>query len=179
MWYFVGAMLFSGGLIPTYLMVSATGLMGSIFSLIIPGALPIWNMIILINFFRELPGEIEEAALIDGAGHFTALTKIYVPLSKPALATLALFTIVGHWNNWFDALIYINRPENYPLQTYLQTVLTKQDYSVAATISSIGNLSDRTIKAAQIIIGSIPIFMVYPFLQKYFTQGIVMGSVKG
>jgi putative aldouronate transport system permease protein len=178
---FLVAMLFSGGLIPTYMVVVRTGLMGSIWALIIPGAVPLFNVIVLLNFFRAIPDEIEEAAFIDGASHFTVLARIYIPLSTAALATVTLFVIIGHWNSWFDGMIYINRPEGYPLQTYMRNVLVVEDF----TNNTIGEIilrittSERTIKAAQVFLGCMPVLLVYPFLQRYFTKGLVLGSVKG
>jgi putative aldouronate transport system permease protein len=155
--------------------------MGTIWALILPGAVPLFSMIVLLNFFRDLPGEIEEAAFIDGAGHWTVLTRIYIPLSKAALATVTLFIIINHWNAWFDGLIYNNRPEGYPLQSYMQTVLVQADFSLLSLteIELFANVSDRTIKAAQVFLGMIPVLLIYPFLQRYFTKGLVLGSVKG
>jgi putative aldouronate transport system permease protein len=178
---FLVAMLFSGGLIPTYMVVVRTGLMGSIWALVIPGAVPLFNVIVLLNFFRDIPDEIEEAAFIDGASHFTVLSRIYIPLSTAALATVTLFVIIGHWNSWFDGMIYINRPEGYPLQTYMRNVLVMEDF----TNNTIGEImlkiatSERTLKAAQVFLGCMPVLLVYPFLQRYFTKGLVLGSVKG
>lgn len=181
-WYFIITTFFSGGLIPTYVIVSKTGLINTIWSLIIPGAVPVFNVIILLNFFRQLPVEIEESAFIDGAGHWLTLLKIYIPLSLPSLATVLLFTCVNHWNAWFDGIIYMNRPENYPLQSYLQTVVILPNIALISNLDNakaFANVSDRTFKAAQIFLGALPILMVYPFLQKYFMTGIVLGSVKG
>ena len=179
--FFLIAMLFNGGLIPTYITVAKTGVMGTIWALILPNAVPLFSMIVLLNFFRDLPGEIEEAAFIDGAGHWTVLTRIYVPLSKAALATVTLFIIISHWNAWFDGLIYNNRPEGYPLQSYMQTVLVQADFSLLSLteMELFANVSDRTVKAAQVFLGMIPVLLVYPFLQRYFTKGLVLGSVKG
>jgi putative aldouronate transport system permease protein len=178
--FFLVAMIFNGGLIPTYITVAKTGLMGTIWALIIPGAVPLWNVIVLLNFFRGLPSEIEEAAFIDGADHLTILMKIYIPLSQAALATVTLFVILNHWNAWFDGLIFNNRPENYPLQSYMQTILVQQDFSTLS-INDIAyvSVSNRTIKAAQVFLGALPVLLVYPFLQRYFTKGLVLGSVKG
>lgn len=180
-WVFFITMLFSGGLIPTYMVVKDTKLLDTIWALVLPGAVPVFNVILLLNFFRQLPREMEEAAFIDGAGHWTTLWKIYVPTSLPALATITLFSAVGHWNSWFDGLIYMNSPENYPLQSYLQTVVIQRDLSLvsAADLRSLAEISDRTLKSAQIFMGALPIICVYPFLQKYFAKGIVLGSVKG
>ena len=180
-WVFFFTTLFSGGLIPGYMLVYSLGLIDSIWVLVLPGAVPVFNAILLLNFFRQLPGELEEAALIDGAGHFRILWQIYVPTSKPALATLVLFCTVGHWNSWFDGMIFMNRPEHYPLQTYLQSVIVMRDLSLMGDDEwkNLMQISDRTVKSAQIFMGALPILMVYPFLQRYFVKGIVLGSVKG
>lgn len=180
-WFFIVTMLFSGGLIPTYMTISKLGLLDKIWALVLPGAVPVFNVILLMNFFRELPSEIEEAAYIDGANNFTALVKIYLPLSLPALATISLFTLVGHWNAWFDGLIYMNSQSNYPLQSYLQTIIITFDNSTITAASELymSDVSDRTFKAAQVFLAAAPILAVYPFLQKYFMKGLVMGSVKG
>lgn len=179
-WIFVFTMLFGGGLIPTYMIVFKTGLIDSIWALVLPGAIPVFNLILLINFFRALPHEMEEAAFIDGAGHWTTLWRIYLPLSTPALATLTLFALVGHWNAWFDGLIYMNFPENYPVQSYLKTLVINTSFYLAFDRDPelMRLLSDRSLKAAQIFLTMIPILLVYPFLQRYFVKGIVMGSVK-
>lgn len=183
MTFFVITMLFNGGLIPSYLIVVETGLIDSIWSLILPGALPVFSMIILMNFLRGLPEEIEESATIDGAGPMQILLRILLPLLKPALATVGLFSIVGHWNSWFDGIIYMNNPANYPLQSYLQTLLLSfeqlmmragRDYTQLLAM-----LNVRTGRAAQLFLAAIPIMLIYPFLQKYFTTGLVLGSVKG
>lgn len=180
-WFFIVTMLFNGGLMPTYMTVKSLGLLDKIWALILPGAVPIFNVILLMNFFRGLPTEIEEAAYMDGAGHWTTLFKIYLPLSLPALATITLFTLVGHWNGWFDGLIYMNSPKNYPLQSYLRTIVITLDTSTLSSseMLAMSDISDRTFKAAQVFLAAFPILMVYPFLQKYFMKGLVMGSVKG
>ena len=183
MTFFVITMIISGGLIPTYLVVTKAGLLNSIWALVLPGALPVYNMVILMNFIRGLPEELEEAARIDGAGNMTILIQIVLPLLKPALATVGLFCMVNHWNDWFSGMIYMQSPENYPLQTYLQTLLRNfedilksagSDYSQLISMMNV-----RTGRAAQLFLGALPIMAVYPFLQKYFTTGLVMGSVKG
>lgn len=180
-WFFVFTILFSGGIIPWYFTINETGLMDTIWALILPGAVPVFNVILLLNFFRGLPKELEEAAFIDGAGHLQILFRLFVPLSKPALATILLFTVVGHWNSWFDGLVLMNRPEHYPLQSYLQTVVIMQDLSsmTLEDAKMLSEISDRTTKAAQIFLAASPVLLVYPFLQKYFIKGIVLGSVKG
>lgn len=180
-WFFLITILFSGGLVPGYMAIKSYGLLDSIWALVLPGAVPVFNVVLLMNFFRELPKEIEEAALLDGAGQWYIMWKFFVPLSKPALATLVLFCAVGHWNSWFDGILYMNSPNNYPLQSYLQTVIINRDLTRvnASNMQQMAEISDRTAKAAQVFIGSLPILAVYPFLQKYFTKGLVMGSVKG
>ena len=183
--FFVITMLFSGGMIPTYLLVSKLGLKNNILALILPGALPVYNMIILMNFIRGLPKEIEEAAWIDGATPFQTLIMVIFPLLGPSLATVGLFSMVGHWNDWFSGLIYMSNPDMYPLQTYLQTLLVNfeqllQSSGNGADIMAIlSKMNARTGRAAQLFLGALPIMMVYPFLQKYFTKGLTLGSVKG
>ncbi|MEK5643334.1 MULTISPECIES: carbohydrate ABC transporter permease [Paenibacillus] len=179
-WIFVFTILFNGGLIPTYLTIKSLGLIDSLGALVLPAAINVFNVILLLNFYRNLPKELEDASRIDGAGHFATLWKIYVPLSLPALATTGLFTMVGHWNSWFDGMLYMNHPENYPLQTFLQTVIIKMDFRFikSENVELMLKLSDRTSRAAQIFVAAFPILIVYPFLQRFFIKGIVMGSVK-
>lgn len=181
-WYFVIPMMFTGGLIPTYMVVRNTGLINSMAALVIPCAINVFNILLLMNFFRGIPKELEEAAQLDGAGHMRVLLSVIIPVSAPVLATVALFFIVNHWNAWFDGLIYMNSPGKYPLQTYLQTMVVSRDLMAMESIRDVRNsgvISDATGKAAQIFLAALPILMIYPFLQKYFTTGIVMGSVKG
>lgn len=178
----LGAMIFNAGTIPTYMAVKNYGLLDSIWSLILPGALPIFSVAILLNFFRMLPDELEEAAAMDGAGFLTILIKIILPLAIPSIATVTLFSLVGHWNAYLDGLIYMSDPNKYPLQTYLQTLLVQVDLNTITTVEGakkLAEFNDRTTKCAQIFIAMIPILLVYPFLQKHFTKGLVVGSVKG
>lgn len=179
-WFFMITMLFSGGMIPTFMVVRMTGIQNTIWSLILPGAVPVFNVVLLMNFFKAIPKELEESARIDGAGHFRILFQIYLPLSKPALATLAVFSLVQHWNSWFDGMLYMSDAANYPLQTYLQSILVSTNVKLMtkAQAELLRLISDRTLKAAQIFIASVPILLVYPFLQKYFVAGMTMGSVK-
>ena len=182
--FFVITMLIGGGMIPTYLLVSNLGLKDTIWSLILPGALPVYNMIILMNFIRGLPHELEEAASIDGANAFQTLWMIIFPLLGPSLATVGLFSMVNHWNDWFNGLIYMSEPLNYPLQTYLQTLLVDFEQLLQSGSSGdiqaiLSKMSARTGRAAQLFLGALPIMMVYPFLQKHFTKGLTLGSVKG
>lgn len=182
-WIFVFTMLFSGGLIPGYLIVKEMGLLDSIWSLIIPGAVPIFNVLLMLNFFRGLPKELEEASWMDGAGHLRTLWSVYLPVSMPSIATITLFALVGHWNAWFDGMIYMRSPEHYPLATYLQSILQQvsiQTENITFEQAALLNqISDRTTQASQIFLSIIPILAIYPFLQRYFVHGLVVGSVKG
>ncbi|AZP03562.1 carbohydrate ABC transporter permease [Jeotgalibaca ciconiae] len=179
MWFLVFTMLFGGGLIPSYLVNTGLGLKNNFLVYIIPGAFSCYNMILIMNFFRGIPKALEEAALIDGASFFTVFRKIYLPLSLPGLATVALFIMVGHWNDWFTGILYMADTKNYPLASFLQVIVVQgNQQDLALDPSSAAAMSERTIKAAQVFIGALPILMVYPFLQKYFVKGIVMGAVK-
>lgn len=176
-------MLFSGGLMPTYFIVAKTKLIDTIWALVLPGAVPIFSCIVLMNFFRGLPEELEESATLDGANQFQIMVQIFLPLSKPSLATVTLFSLVSHWNAWFDGLIYSNHTENYPLQSYLQTLVTSKTEAITTgdlqTLMDLMKINDTNMKSAQIFISVIPLMAVYPFLQKYFTTGLTVGSVKG
>ena len=177
-WFFVFAMLFEGGLIPSFLVVRSLGLLNTLGALILPNAVPIFSVILMMNFFRSVPKELEESALIDGASHWRVLWHIYIPLSLPAIATLTLFSAVNHWNAWVDGLIYMNTA-NYPMQTYLRTVIVTLDLTqVGINPQDLQRLSDRAIRGAQIIVATVPILIVYPFLQRYFISGIRLGAVK-
>ncbi|WP_242855648.1 carbohydrate ABC transporter permease [Ruminiclostridium josui] len=168
-------------MIPWYIVIKQMGLLDSLWALVLPGAVPVFSVILLLNFFREIPKELHEAAFIDGAGHWTTLWRVIVPVSTPALATITLFSLVGHWNSWFDGMILMNKAENYPLQSYIQTIVVQRSYSMLSRqeISELATISDRTLRASQIFLGTLPIVLVYPFLQKYFVKGIVLGGVKG
>lgn len=185
-WYFVITILFSAGLIPTYMVVRYTGIRNTIWALVLPGALPVFNMLVVMNYMRNLPNELCEASYIDGAGHLYTLIKVILPLCTPALATVTLFSFVAHWNSWYDGMIYMDTVDRYPLQTYLQTVIINPEafFRNATNVSSelanyIRLVNARTTNAAQLFLATIPILLIYPFLQKYFTTGLVMGSVKG
>jgi len=179
MWIFVFTMLFNGGLIPSYILVTSLGLKGTIWSLILPGAFGAYNLILLMNFFRTIPKALEEAAFIDGASFFVIFRSIYLPLSLPGLATVSLFIMVGHWNSWFDGLLYMSDPADYPLASFLQTVVVQTNaQSMAMSQSEVAALAEQSVKAAQIFISTLPIIAVYPFLQRYFVKGIVLGAVK-
>lgn len=180
-WIFFFTMLFSGGLIPGYLLIQNLHMMDTIWALILPMAVPVYNIVLMLNFFRGIPKELEEAALIDGANQFQTCFRIYVPCAKPSIATLTLFTFISHWNSYFDGLIFSNFPDSYPLASFLYTVVVKRDMSLLSMeqIREMAMVDDRTIRCAQIFISLIPIMMIYPFAQKYFVKGMTVGSVKG
>lgn len=182
MWIVVFTMLFSGGLIPTFLLINQLKLMDTIWALVLPGAVPVFSVIILMNFFKGIPKGLEEAAAMDGASPWYIMWRIFVPLAKPAIATIALFAIVNHWNAFFDGKIYINSPEKLPLQTYIQSLTADTSRRYAnMTYDQIlrqQQLSTLTFNSAKIVVSMIPILAIYPFLQKYFVTGIVMGAVK-
>jgi len=181
MWLLIFCMLFSGGMVPWFMTMKSLGLINSIWGLVLGGGLPVFNVILVMNFFRNLPKEMEESALIDGAGPWRILFGIFLPLSTPVLATILVFTIVGHWNEFFQALILMTKNENYPLQSYIRQVtanvdLTKLD---AESVKRLTSLSNQTLNAAKIFISMLPLLIIYPFFQKYFVKGITLGSVKG
>lgn len=180
-WYFFITMLFSGGLISGYVVVTNLGLKNTIWALVLPGAVSAYNILLMLNFYRQLPGELEEAAFIDGAGHFKTWLHVYLPCSVPSIATIALFTIVGQWNAWFDGIIYMSKTDLYPLQSYLQTIVTRLDFQnmTVEELKRLSALNQRSLIAAQMVIAMVPILCLYPFLQKHFVSGIVLGSVKG
>ncbi len=179
-WLLIFCMMFSGGLIPWYLVLRMLHLTNNIWGLVLPGMLSLWEVIIMVNFFRDMPPEISEAAEIDGASHWDILFRIYVPLSLPAIAMVTLFSAVNHWNSWFDGLVLMNDTRNYPLQSYLQTMIVSRDYMrLLKNAKTIAMLSERSLRAAQIIIATVPIVAIYPVLQRYFVSGLKLGSVKG
>ncbi len=173
-------MMFGGGLIPWFLVVKSVGLTNNILGLIIPSALQVWNVILMVNFFRDIPVELMEAAEMDGASHWDILFRVFIPISLPAIAVVTLYTAVGHWNSWFDGLVLMNSINKYPLQSLLQTMVVSNDYMrLMPTRELLAFVSQRGLRAAQIVIAIIPIALVYPFLQRYFVSGLRLGSVKG
>lgn len=179
MWFFVFGMILNVGIVPWYLTVSSYGLLDSIWALVLPGAVPIWSVILLMNFFRSIPKELDEAARIDGANPWQLLWSIYLPTSLPALATITLFSIVGHWNSFFDGLILMNNPDNYPLQTYIQQlVIADRPALHGGQAALMAQISNNTLNAAKLFVAMIPILLVYPLLQRYFVRGIMLGAVK-
>lgn len=173
-------MVFGGGLIPTYMVVSSLGLVNNIWSLVIPSLMSVWNMLILRNFFATIPESLEESALLDGATPIQIFFRIIIPLSAPALATIGLFYAVDHWNSWFDAAIYLNDAHNYPVQLVLRKyVMNMSFHEMKFDLASGPKPPDTAIKSAVIIISTLPILCIYPFVQKYFVKGVMVGSVKG
>lgn len=179
-WMFIITMVFNGGVIPTFLVIKAVGIYDTIWALILPNAVQTFNIIMMLNFFRGLPPALSESAFIDGANHFQVLLKIYLPISKPSLATVGLFTMVGHWNSWFDGMIYLSDTKKYPLQTYLRNVLQSVDMASIDihNAAAMNEISSKTLTAAQIFVAVLPILIVYPLLQKHFIAGMTLGSVK-
>jgi putative aldouronate transport system permease protein len=177
------AMLFSGGMIPSYLLIKNLDMLNTIWSLVLPGAVPIFSVILVMNFFAAVPKALEEAAFIDGANALQVLLKVYVPVSIPALATVSLFSIVGTWNDFFSGLIYMTKVSNYPLMTYIQSLNVNiaellQYGTNSAQLSNLTEISNKNLNAAKIVVAVIPLLLIYPLLQKYFVTGIVVGSVK-
>ena len=176
------SMLFSGGMIPGYLVVKELGLLDSYAAVILPGAISAFNMIIIKNFFQELPPGLEESARIDGCTDLGVLWRIVLPLSKPILATFGLFYAVGHWNNFFSALLFLNDHEKWPLQVILREIVMLSQMAAGDLSAMDPNFvepPDQSVKMAVIVVGTLPILMVYPFLQKHFAKGVLLGSIKG
>jgi len=176
-------MFFSGGMIPTYLVVKQLGLLDTIWAILLPGAVSVWNMTIMRNFFQtSIPFELQESAMIDGCGNLSLLLKIVLPLSVPIIAVMIIFYGVGHWNSYFSALIYLTNQNKYPLQLVLRSILMKEETSeiIAADDSVIRRqMMAEILKYAAIIVSSVPVLLLYPFLQKYFVHGIMVGALKG
>lgn len=175
----VFTMFFGGGLVPFYLIVQDLGMLNSIWSLILPVAMDTYNMLIMRSYFMSLPNSLEEAAKIDGAGHVTILFKIFLPLCLPVLAVMVLYYGVGHWNSWFNAMIFIQKKELYPLQLVLREILIQNQMSDLITSDADRMRVSGTIQYATIVVSTLPIICIYPFLQKYFVSGMTIGAVKG
>lgn len=176
-------MLFSGGMIPNYLLISNLGLLNSFWALLLPGAINAFNLIIVKNFFQEIPSELEEAAKIDGCNDISIFYKIILPLSKPVLASISLFYAVSHWNDYFNAMIYITDQKKEVVQIALRRIIFMAggiDLSGESIDYGIfGAPPEKAVKMAATVVATIPILLVYPFIQKYFTQGVMVGAVKG
>lgn len=172
-------MLFSGGMIPTYFIVKYMGLTNSLWSLMIPTAISAFNLIVLKNFFQNIPDELEDSAKIDGANDLGVFFRIVLPLSGPAMATFALFYAVDHWNTFFSAVLYINDNTKWPLQVYLREIVILAQSRIGDSSFDEAQIQPLTIRMAVVVFATVPILCVYPFLQKHFTKGVMLGSVKG
>jgi len=176
-------MLFAGGIIPTYLLIKELNMLNTVWVLVVPGAIGAFNVLIMRNFFRSIPVELEESARVDGAGYTRIFTQIVVPLSKPVLATIALWVAVGHWNAWFDSMIYISDPNKQVLQIVLRKIIIQNNMSdINNVIQNLGKqteFSGRQLQATVIMFSIIPMLIIYPFIQKYFVKGVMIGAIKG
>ena len=183
-------MYFSGGMIPSFILITKLGLYNTPWATILPGAVGIWNIILCKTYLQSIPHELAEAAYIDGAGNMQALSKIYLPLSKPVLAVISIYTIVGIWNSWFGAKLYQPNPAIQPVQLYLQKVLVEQSIDMGRMMEQNMTqemmvamaekaMSARQLKYSMIVVVTLPIIMVYPMFQKHFTKGVMLGSLKG
>lgn len=176
---FVITMFFSGGLIPTYLVVKQVGILNTLWALILPGALAPFNLILIRNFFMGVPDALEESARIDGASNIRILASVYLPLSVPALATVGMFYAVGYWNAFFQAMMYITERRLMPLQMFLLQLVTDEKSSELVVPDVFREVTPETVRAAAILCAVVPILFVYPFIQRYFVKGVMLGAVKG
>lgn len=190
MLFCVVTMYFSGGLIPSFLLIRDLGMMNTFWVLFVPGLISVWNMIIFRTFFMEIPIGLEESAKIDGANHWTIYLKVFLPLSGPVIATLSLFSAVGLWNDWFTATIYINNPNLVPIQTLLNQIMNSSaaeqmisaaggNASAMDALNKANTITSKSLSMATMMVATLPIVMVYPFVQKYFVKGVLIGSLKG
>lgn len=173
-------MFFSGGMLPTYILVQKLNLIGTVWSVLLPGLISTYNLIILRTSFKTIPASLEEAAKVEGAGEFTIMTKIVIPLSLPTIMIMVLYYGVAHWNSWFNASLYLTDRNMYPLQLVLREILvvnTLDSMSVGASAQDKVS-AEQTIKYATIVVATLPILCVYPFLQKYFVKGMMIGAIK-
>ena len=179
-------MYFGGGLIPTFLLMTKLHLYDNMWAVIVPASFSIWYIILTRTYFASIPEELREAAKIDGANNYRCLWNVYLPNAKPILAVIAIYTLVARWNSWYDAMIYIPNPDLQPLQLYLRRVLIDQTVDLTATLSAedmealiLKQMSNDQLKYAMIIFTTAPIIAAYPFLQRYFVKGVMVGSLKG
>lgn len=181
LFYVMFTMYFSGGLIPTYLLVKSLHITDTRLAMILPGAVSTYNLLVTLTYFRGLPIELEEAAKIDGASDYTVLFRIMLPLAKPIIAVIGLYYTVSIWNNYFNGLIYLTDDKLMPLQMVLREILIQNDTNSMSSMAQTGDAQaySENIKYATIVVSTIPVMCVYPFLQKYFTQGVMIGAVKG
>ncbi|OZB98622.1 carbohydrate ABC transporter permease [Paenibacillus sp. XY044] len=176
----VFTMFFNGGLIPNYVLINSIGFANSIWAIVVPGAISIYNMLIMKSFFENMPEELEEAASIDGLNTYGILFRIILPLSKAIMATMMLFYAVGHWNSWFSAFLYMDQKELFPVTVYLRNLIAGATGGASAGASA-DNLTQisANIKSVTMVLTILPILLIYPFVQKYFVSGVMLGSVKG
>ncbi|MBD2843842.1 carbohydrate ABC transporter permease [Paenibacillus sp. IB182496] len=173
-------MLFNGGIIPTYLVVKGTGLIDTIWALVIPAAISTWNVILLKSFFENIPASLEESARIDGANDLSIFARIYLPLSTASIATIGLFIAVQHWNTYMDAVIYINTASKQVLQIFLRDMVVQLEMAaVLGDMGVVNETSSLSVRTASIFLVALPIIIVYPFIQRYFVKGVMLGAVKG
>jgi putative aldouronate transport system permease protein len=181
--FYFFTMMFGGGLIPYYIVVKSLGLINSIWVYILPGIISVWNMLLMRNFIMNIPVSLTDAAEIDGASQFTVISRIVLPLSLPALVTIGLFYAVGHWNAWWDAYLFVSVPKKQPMQLFLRNVLAQVLVSISSITAQVSMNEQqpppRSVQNAVVVVSTVPIVVVYPFLQKYFIKGIMIGSVKG
>lgn len=182
--FYLVTMFFGGGMIPTYIAMRNLQLIDTFWVMVLPGAVSAWNVILMRSFFKTIPESLYESAYLDGANDLQVLGRIVLPLSKPIFATIGLFTVVGHWNNFFSGLLYLNDAKKYPLQMILRNILFNASFS--ANSNEVGSMADmmqftstEALKSASIVITMFPIICIYPFIQKYFIKGVMIGSVKG
>lgn len=180
MWVLIFCFLFNGGLIPWYITIMNYGLINTMTALVLAGGVPVFHVILVMNFFRNIPKSLEEAAAIDGAGAWRTLFQVIIPISKPVIATVALFTIVAYWNEFFQGLVLTTSEKMYPLQTYIQQMVVTINMTnmTLEQFQKVNQLSNQTLNAAKIFVALIPVLLVYPFLQRYFITGITLGAVK-
>jgi putative aldouronate transport system permease protein len=176
---FVFTMMFSGGLIPTYLVMKRLNLINRLWALILPSLVSTFNLIILRNFFQSIPDDLEDSARIDGASNVTIFFSVMFPLAMPAIATVCVYTAVGFWNGYFSALIYIQKRSIYPLSLYLRSMIAETDAQLVNLNPELANLNPVSVRSAAVVASTVPILAVYPFLQRYFVQGVMLGAVKG
>ncbi|MGN7761427.1 carbohydrate ABC transporter permease [Paenibacillus sp. 22594] len=181
MFFIVFTMFFQGGLVPFYLIVKSYGLLDSLWALILPTAVSTFNLIIMRTYFMAIPKELEESAFLDGAGHFTILFRIFIPLSMPVVAVLILYYGVGHWNSWFNAMIFLRDQDLFPIQLVVRNIILENDNASMLGTTTLIQSRDvaETLKYAAIIVTTAPILLLYPFLQKYFVKGVMVGALKG
>lgn len=178
--FIVITMLFNGGMIPNFLVVKSLGLLNTLWSIILPGAISTFNLIVMKTFFEGLPFEIQESASIDGCNNIQILFKIVLPLALPSIATLTLFYAVAHWNNYFNPMLYITEPKLFTLQIKMRQLLLEGNQAeLTEGLSSVATVSQESLKGATIIFSTLPILICYPWLQKYFVKGVTVGAVKG